>query len=466
MLRGLFILITALGVTAGDWPTLGGNNSRSPVDKTQGVPTEWDAESGENIKWSVKLGTTTYGNPVIADGKVLIGTNNGHPRDKEITKDKGILMCFSEKDGSFLWQAIHDKLPSGHVNDWPHQGVASTPAVDGKRAYYVSNRCELVCVDTEGFYDGKNDGFQGETYTGKEHADIIWKLDLMAELKVFPHNLANSSPLVEGDLVYLNTGNGVNEEHKLPSPNAPDFIAVNKKTGKLVWQASTSQPVFHGQWSSPALATIGGKKQVVFAGGDGQVYSYDAVKGSLIWQFDASPKEAKWLPGGDGTRNNLIATPVIHGDSVYIAGGQDPELGSGVGNLHRIDAKGTGDITASGSKWKLGGDDFSRTLCTVAIADGLLYVSDLDGFFHCVDIATGKTLWKHDLFATVWGGALAVDGKVYIGDEDGDLCILGQGRAKKEINEINLGSAIYTSPAIANGVLYVATNEKLFAIGK
>ncbi len=88
---------------------------------------------------------------MVADGKVFVGTNNDRPRNPAVTGDKGVLMCFRESDGEFLWQAVSDKLESGMENDWPEQGVCSSPAVDGKRLYYVTNRGELVCLDTEGF---------------------------------------------------------------------------------------------------------------------------------------------------------------------------------------------------------------------------------------------------------------------------------------------------------------------------
>ncbi len=152
--------------------------------------------------------------------------------------DKGVLMCFRESDGEFLWQAVSDKLATGMENDWPEQGVCSSPAVEGKRLYYVTNRGELVCLDTEGFIDGENEGpYQAENCKGPTDADIIWKLDMIKELGVFPHNMANSSPVVWEDLVFVETSNGRDESHeKIPSPKAPSFIAVNKNTGKVVWQ--------------------------------------------------------------------------------------------------------------------------------------------------------------------------------------------------------------------------------------
>ena len=135
---------------------------------------------------------------------MFVGTNNANPRNPEITGDKGILMCFRESDGAFLWQAVTDKLEAGKAVDWPEQGVCSSPAVVGKRLYYVTNRAELVALDTEGFADGKNDGpFQDERLKGPADADVVWKLDMMKELGVRPHNMANSSPAVWEDLVFI-----------------------------------------------------------------------------------------------------------------------------------------------------------------------------------------------------------------------------------------------------------------------
>ena len=83
-----------------------------------------------------------------------------------------------------LWQATSEKLPTGRVNDWPYQGVCSSPMVDGERLYYVTNRCEVVCLDTEGFRDDENDGpFDGETLTSERDGDIVWKYDMMEELR-------------------------------------------------------------------------------------------------------------------------------------------------------------------------------------------------------------------------------------------------------------------------------------------
>ena len=466
---------TVAAPPAGTWPMWGGTPSRNLVSLEKNMPVKWDVAKKQGVKWVSTLGSQSYGNPVIAGGKIFVGTNNELQRNPKVTGDKGVIMCFRQSDGEFLWQAIHDKLAAGRVNDWPEQGICSSGVVEGDRYYYVSNRCELVCVDTEGFMDGENDGpFKDEKITGPQAADFVWKLDMMSdELGVFPHNIATSSPVIVGDLVYLLTSNGVDEGHlNIPSPRAPSFLAVNKKTGELVWEdGSPADKILHGQWSSPAAGVVNGQGQVYFPGGDGWLYAFEPTGsadglGKLIWKFDCNPKDSLWRLGGRGTRNSLIGTPVFHENRVYIAVGQDPEHGEGPGHLWAIDATGKGDVTESGRIWHVGGDDYNRTLSTVAIADGLLYASDLSGFLYCFDAKTGRKYWTHDVLGAVWGSPYVVDGKVYLGDEDGDVVVLEHGKTKKLLAENLMNDTVYGTPVAVDEVLYVMTRSRLYALVK
>lgn len=449
----------------GDWPMWGGRPDRNMVSDEIGIPAEWDIKTGRNIKWKAALGSQTYGNPVIAGGRILVGTNNDGNLRSGISGDKGVVLCFDEKTGKLLWQATHDKLAAGRVNDWPQQGICSTAFIDGDRAYYVSNRCELVCVDMNGFANGNDGPYKDEKYTEPQDADFVWIYDMIEELGVFPHNLATSSPVVAGELVFLVTSNGVDEGHlNLPSPTAPAFIAVNWKSGELAWEASVEHRVFHGQWSSPAYGVVAGSPQVVFPGGDGWAYSFDPPSGKKLWMFNLNPPGAQYILGGRGTANEIIATPVIHDDAVFLNVGQDPEHGEGIGHLYRIDATKRGDITDSGKVWHVGFDKFNRSLSTCAIRDGLVYTADLSGFVYCFDAKTGAQQWRHDSMAAIWGSPLAVDGKVMIGTEEGELLVFQQGREEKLLAKHDMGSSVYTTPVVANGVLYITSKNTLFAI--
>ncbi len=446
---------------SGDWPMWGGTPDRNMISKMKGPPVTWDVASKKNVKWVATLGSQSYGNPVVAGGYILAGTNNEGLRDKRQPGDRGVLMCFRESDGAFMWQATHEKLGAGRVNDWPYQGVCSSPLVEDDRVYYVSNRSEVLCLDLKGFRDGKNDGpYTQEKFTSEIDADIIWKYDMIEELGNHPHNMSNSSPVVYGDLVYVSTSNGQDESHvHIPSPRTPAIIALNKKTGKLAWEDnSVGERILHGQWSSPAVGKVGDVVQVVHGQGDGWVRGYEAVTGKKLWEFDLNPKDTVWPK----TRNEVISTPVIWDNKVYIANGQDPEHGEGPGHLYAIDATKRGDITQSGRIWHF--DNIRRSISTVAIWDGLLYSADFSGFLHCLDAKTGKEYWKHDMLAAVWGSPMVIDGKVYLGDEDGDVAVLQAGKDKKLLGEMNMGSSVYATAVPAHGVLYVMNRNQIWAL--
>lgn len=459
------VVLLALCGAAGEslvaqhWPMWGGTAERNMVSAMKGLPDTWDAKSGTNIKWKARLGTTSNGNPVVSDGKIFLGTNNGNPRNPEVADDKGVLMCLRESDGTFLWQALTDKLDG--ESDWSEEGVCSSPAVEGKRLYYVTNRGELVALDTEGFMDGDNAGpFQDEARKGPTDADIVWKLDMRSELGVSQLYMAASSPVVWEDLVFVATSNGRDSsDEKVVAPKAPSFLAVNKHTGKVVWQDnSPGEGILHGQWSSAALGTIEGVRQAIFPGGDGWLYGFNARTGEKLWTFDMNPKDAVWPK----TRNYGVATPVLSGGQIFVSVGQDPDHPNGPGHTYCVNPALRGDVTESGRVWQY--DRIGRSISTAAVADGLVYVADMRGVLHCLDAKTGKPHWTYDTLAPVWGSPLVADGKVYLGDQDGDVVVLRAGTELKKIAEIDMGDTVYSTPVPANGVLYVMTRSALYAI--
>jgi outer membrane protein assembly factor BamB len=454
-------------VSATERAMYGGTPVRNMVSDETHLPSRWDVASGLNVKWVADLGSQSYGGPVVAGGKVFVGTNNQGKRNPKIDGDRGIMMAFRASDGQFLWQAVHDKLSQGKVNDWPLQGICSTPAIEGNRLYYVSNRAELVCADTEGFRDGKNDGpFTAETDTSDIAADFIWKLDMIGQLGVYPHNQAASSPLVVGDLVYVITGNGVDEGHiNIPAPQAPSFLAVDKHTGKVVWQSSLpGTRILHGQWSSPSYGVLDGKPQVLFPGGDGWLYGLEPATGKVIWKFDCNPKDSVYTIGPGSTRNNLLAMPVIVGDMVYLAVGEDPEHGEGIGHLWALRPKGEGDLTGKAVVWHRDGEDFHRSLSTVAVRDGLLFTADFSGYVYCLDAETGQLYWIYNSYAAIWGSPLLADGKVYVGNEDGDVAVLRAGKKLEVLAKMSMGSAVFSTAVARDGTLFITSRSKLFAI--
>lgn len=526
-----------------EWNQWGGSPARNNVPIGHNIPAEWEVgdfdyrtgawnpEGARNIKWVGKLGSQSYGNPVVADGKIFVGTNNsgGWLKRYPSSVDLGVLLAFDVKDGKFLWQHSSMKLPTGRVHDWPLQGVCSAAFVEGDRLYFVTNRGEVRCLDTRGFHDDENDGpYQDEESTEKDEADVVWVLDMMKELGVEQHNMASCSITGVGDLLFVNTSNGVDFEHNyIPAPEAPSFFVMNKNTKEILWtDASPGANILHGQWSSPAYGVLGGVPQVLFGGGDGWLYSFAPEgdgKGNakLLWKFDCNPKTS-FYSLNRATRNHIIATPVIYDGLVYVAVGEDPEHGEGVGHMWCIDPTKRGDVSPelafnsadptkpiphkriqavveeegdfarpndnSAAVWHYSEVDqngngevefeetMHRTIGTVAIKDDVLYIADFSGLVHCLDAKTGKPHWTYDMLAASWGSPLIVDDKVYIGDEDGDVAIFRHsadpkiamkddgGEMVPYYGEVNMGNSVYSTPIVADNVLYIANRTHLFAI--
>jgi outer membrane protein assembly factor BamB len=514
-----------------EWPQFGGSPERNNVRVGQHLPDDWNVGeidaatrewkpgSGRNVRWAARLGTVTHGSPVVSGGKVFMGTNNGGGRLARLPAalDLGCLLCFRQRDGQFLWQYSAEKLPTGRQNDWPLTGVCSTPLVEGQRLWFVSNRCEVVCLDTEGFLDDENDGPVLENELPGE-ADVIWTFDMRQRLGVWPHNMSNCSLTSAGRLLFVCTSNGVDEGHtKIRAPAAPSFLCLDKHTGQVVWtDNSPGENILHGQWSSPAYAVIDGQPQVVFGGGDGWLYAFDprgdGHGGSkLLWKFDCNPKIARHHIARRSTRNHIIAAPLIHDGLVYVGVGEDPEHGEGEGHLWCVDPRRRGDVSSelvvrvddhdhvvpprrlqavnenegevaidnpnSAAVWHYADFDWDgdgkiadfeehmhRTCSSAAIKDGLLFVPDFSGLVHCVDAATGRVHWTCDVFAAVWSSPLIADDRVYVGDEEGKITIFKLSNRNVVLGQIDFGRTIYSTPVAAGGVLYVATKTHLFAI--
>lgn len=504
MRSSLFLacLLLAPAARAADWPQWGGDTTRNMVSKEKKIPLSWNAgkpikgseeidpATTKNIKWVAKLGSQTYGNPVISNGRIIIGTNNESPRDPRFKGDRAVVMALDEKTGQLLWQLPVPKMASGKVNDWEYLGITATATVEGDRVYVMSNRSEVLCLDVHGMANG-NDGYKDEAQyfagpnapkiePGPKDADIIWRLDMPDELGVFPHNATSSSPLIIGDLLYVSTSNGVDWGHlNIPSPHAPAFIAVNKNTGALAGEESSgiSTRILHSNWSSPTYGQVKGKGEVFFGAGDGWVYGFDAQpakdKEGLsilpeIWKADLNPPEYKVkdgkpikYPAANGP-SEVIMTPVFNKDRLYVAIGQDPEHGSGVGRLVAIDVTGSGDVTKSKIVWSFKG--IRRSISTPAIADGRLFTADFDGNVYALDADKGKVLWTHDTKSHIWGSPLLVDGRIYIGTEDGFVYIFEASSKKKLLGQIDMRAPVYSTPVVANGTLYIATQTHLYAI--
>ncbi len=229
VLGGLLAFLLTPAVTiARDWPQWCGSAGRNAVSDARHLPVDFEPaprksvgppQSLRGVKWCAPLGSQTYGSPVIAGGKVFVGTNNDPPRDPRFKGDRSALLCLDQSTGERLWELNVPKLPPQKKEDqwngdYPKMGISSPPAVEGERLYIVTNRCEVLCLDVNGMADGNNGPYRDEaTYLAEPahhrirrgsdgphitfrpgkplelkptDGDIIWRFDMMDRTRVWP----------------------------------------------------------------------------------------------------------------------------------------------------------------------------------------------------------------------------------------------------------------------------------------
>ena len=314
----------------------------------------------------------------------------------------------------------------------------------------------------------------------KADGDIIWRFDMIKELSVVPHDVCGSTPLLYGDYLYVCTSNGMDDTHKnVANPSAPSLIVLDKQTGELVATDGEliGERMLHGHWSSPIAAEINNRAMILFGGGDGVLYAFEPVKLSTdygkvqtlkkIWEYDCNPNDyrrrngqkipySSWNNKSPEGPSEIIATPVVCNNRVYIAIGQSPIHGPGKGMLSCINA-------VTGEKiWE--NCQIGRSLSNAVIDNDLLYIADYNGRLYCFDANTGELIWRHELEAGVWSASpVVVNNKVYISTEGNILWVLKAGREKEVVSSCRLKSMAIT-PTVHDGVMYLPTQKHFFAI--
>jgi outer membrane protein assembly factor BamB len=507
-------LIVCCAIADADVNAAANRFHRNSVSSETGLPTYFRVGRkssgslvGSNILWTAKLGSYALTTPAVADGRVYVGSSEySRPQDPRFPRCKaGLVLCLDALDGTLIWKLVVPG-PDAELGKFimEYLGICSSPIVENSRVYVVSHRGEVLCLDVEGQANGNDGPFLDEAAfmvpegtpaitLGKTDADIIWRFN-MIDIPISPHDAFSSSVVILGDFLYLVTGNG-----GIPvlEKDAPTLIVLNKHTGRLVATDGEliGRRMMHGHWASPALGQVGGKNLIFLGGGDGVCYAFDALSASpgvpelghpsklkLAWKFDCNPREYRFDASGRridyqlgdnrrGVKNprqksptESIATPVFYNGRVYVATGQEPTHGTTQpAMLHCIDASGSGDITTTGKVWSR---EMLRSMSTVSVADGLLYIGDIAGNVSCFDADTGELYWTHKSpkpKTEIWGSTLVADGKVYVGSRQRMLTIFEHSKEREIVSEFRLPGRCGVTPTAANGVLYVACDGTLVA---
>jgi outer membrane protein assembly factor BamB len=395
----------------------------------------WKSEQGKQdaVIWHADLDRIgAFG--VGAETVVIAGRDSTH----SIGRCAGV----SKETGKILWNVTHNGLPQ-RVHDMACV-ITSTPCIDGDRAYYLSNRGELCCVGTA---DGK----------------VVWTLDMPQAPGVYKKDPNDTlelapSPIVVGDIVYCVTANGRDWGfRKVQAPDAPSFVAVDKLTGKVIWCSNApGKNISDGQWSTPAAAAVDGKLEILFPGGDGALYAFDARSGEQLWKLDCRNP----LDGDKRTHDDfIVAPPLVVGETAYVSTAFDWERSCPGRRLLAI------DLGTHAVRWAVSPKGFTGTLGPMAFAKATLYAAGNQGLVVAVDADSGKELWTRqlELEIGIYAGICFHNEKLYLTTEDGDLMILSSSTGKT-LDQCRLDAGGIGTPIVERNRIFAVSRSSAWLL--
>jgi outer membrane protein assembly factor BamB len=275
----------------------------------------------------------------------------------------------------------------------------------------------------------------------------LWSRDIQKDYGRFGLNWGyGSSPLLFENSLYVQVLHGMNTD-------APSYLLrINTRDGRTVWRVERpTRARFESPdaYTTPQLLRYGAATEIVVSGGD-VVTGHDPATGKELWRANGLN------PQNDGS-HRIVASPVVHGDFVFVPSRERPVLA--------VKAGGRGDISTSHVAWRfMNGPDVPSP-----VTDGIyLYLINDRGIVWCLDAKTGVEVYGRQRLrsATYSGSPVLADGKVYITDEDGVTSIFRAGARFERIAENDLGEYTLSSPAISNGQIFIRTDRFLYAIGQ
>ena len=435
-LAGLSLcLLIGSSALAGDWAHWRGPEMNG-ISRETNLVDNWDLESKKNVKWVSDIGGRST--PIILNGRVYLNcrTNHDVADPDQLIHAQEQVVCWDAETGKVLWtdkfNVFQTDIPA------PRVGWASMVGDTETGNVYVHSVSGIFrCYNP----DGK----------------VLWEYSLFEEYgKISGYGGRTQTPIIDEDRVivsYLTLNWG---KTAVPPPKQT-YYAFNKKTGQLEWVSAPGGKPYDTNYSCPIISVINGQRMLIAGNSDGGIYAINSRTGESIWGFKMS-------------KRGLNSSAVTDGKLVFISHGEDNIDNSEFGRIQCIDGSGTGDITKTGSVWRI--DDIKAGYASLLVNEGILYVITDSGKLLAYDAPTGKTLWEHSLGTVGKGSPIWADGKLYVMEVNGNIHILKPSREKCETlsktqliaSEADGYDEIYGSPAIANGSVFFCTRDRLICV--
>lgn len=399
---------------ADNWPQWRGAN-HDGVSRDTGLPTSWSAT--ENVLWKVPLPGPAGATPVVWDDRIFLTSAKGQDL---------VLLCF-DTSGKQLWEKV---IGTG---DEPVRGdegnmASPSPATDGKHVWAMMGNGMIGCYD----------------FAGNE----VWKFDLQQRYGKFSIAFGmTSTPILDGDKLYI----------QLLHTNYYLLAALDKLTGKELWKhdrQSDARAECEHSYASPTLYRDG-SHEFLLAHGCDYVTAHSLTDGHEIFRCGRL--------NAPGEKYNatlrFVASPVAAEGLIVVPSAKNgPVLGL------KVDAKGNITDTQEGHVWRI--DDNTPDVPSPLVHDGLVYLCRENGVLLCLDAKTGERLYMERTHSQRHRGSpVYADGKIFLTARDGHVTVVKPGRKFEVLANNEIGEPVSSSPAIANGRIYLRSYEHLFAIG-
>jgi len=423
MKRSLFTLSLALflagtALHAANWPSWRGANGDGVTSETN-LPLKWDANT--NVRWKVPLPGPGNSTPIVWGNKVFI--------TQAVDKEKRrTLMCFDRANGKLLWQqgVVYAEPETTHATN-PY--CSASPVTDGERIIVSFGSAGVYCYDLN----------------GKE----LWKRDLGKQVHIWGNA---ASPVIAGDLCYLNVG-----------PGEKSFlIAMEKRTGKTVWQhnepggsAGNPEPgkknvdIWVGSWSDPILRKVNGRDELIMTWPK-RICAYDPKTGNELWTCTGL--------------NPLVYTSPIYSEGIVVG------MGGFGGMSAAVKAGGSGDVTAT-RLWHH--PKTKQRIGSAVIHEGHIYILNDPGVAECFELKTGKLVWEERIkgpgpSGQNWSSVMLSGDRLYALTQGGDGVVF-RANPKFELLAINtLGPKEKSNSSVvaSDGELFLRTYSHLWCISE
>lgn len=389
-------------------------HSGEGVTVEKGLPLTWSAT--ENVTWKATLPERGNSTPVVWGDRVFV---------TQAAESEGLrlLFCFDRKDGRLLWKegVRHEKEDLTHKTN-PY--CSGSPATDGK----------IVIV-----YFGSA-GVHAFDFSGNK----LWSQDLGEQRHIWGYG---ASPVIRGEVVYLNYGPGENQ----------GLVAMNKQTGEVIWKheepggasGEAGGKSWKGSWGDPLIRTVGDHDEL-FVGYSGRVLGLDPASGKLLWNCE-------------GMNPLVYTSPLFVDGTVLVMGGYN-------GTAMAVKAGGSGDVTDTHRVWRM--EKTRQRIGSGVIHEGHIYILTDPGIAECRSMATGELVWEERMkgpgpTGQNWSSiVLTADGLCYAVNQGGDAFVFRASPTFELLRTNSMGERVIGSIAVSDGQLFIRGHEHLFCIGE